>query len=147
MAELNGWSWTPDMRSDSQPSASGRGKASCYTRNMHWGRHSRLAQAIAVVLLLWTALDLSNESLCALEGEAGQSILTTEKAAVAATSSAADPVHAPQHVDDCFCCSHCVEVSSTTPAPVGLSINQDAVALVPSAPYTFGAPLYHPPLA
>ena len=126
-----------------------RAHASCYTRHMRWWRHCTLAQAIAIALLLWTALDLSNERLCALEDEARQSILITITATktVAAGSSDSTAAHTPQHVDDCFCCSHCVEVSSAMPAPVALTINQDPVPLVPSLPHTFGTSLYHPPLA
>ncbi len=101
-----------------------------------------LSRLLACLLLAWTAIDLAVPSLCALEDElrtvsvAGQAV---------APSSDAAPDAQPSHVDDCFCCSHCVDVKPAT-RPLGVSaVTTNVSALVEQAPRLDGDPLYHPP--
>jgi|SRR3990172_8188725 len=114
---------------------------------MCWWRHSRLAQTVAMILLLWTAADLSNASLCALENEGtGFSSVGTTAEQIVDTSSSRAPVPAPAHIDDCFCCSHCVDVQVLLPATLAMPVDLQQTPLVLAAPRIFGSPLYHPPL-
>lgn len=112
---------------------------------MRWWRHSGLLYAFAVFLLFWTATDLINPSLCALDNQAGVPISSTSTLKDHSTSPG--PNQAPGHIDDCFCCSHCVDVQ-----PPALVMR--ALQAVFRYPVTglgvvriFGVPLYHPPLA
>ena len=115
---------------------------------MRWWRHSRLAQTVAMILLLWTAADLTNASLCALENEAtGFSSVGTTATQIVDTSSSQAPVPAPPHIDDCFCCSHCVDVQVLLPATLVMPVDLQQTPLILAAPRIFGSPLYHPPLA
>lgn len=114
---------------------------------MCWWRHSRLAQTVSLILLLWTAADLTNASLCALENEStGFSSGGAAATQIADTSSSQAPVPTPSHIDDCFCCSHCVDVQVLSPAPLALPLDLEHTPLVLAAPRIFGSPLYHPPL-
>jgi hypothetical protein len=114
---------------------------------MRWWRESRLVQAVVMLLLLWTAADLSNASLCALDNE-GQPIQLSAAHASLDSSSAQLPDQTPQHhIDDCFCCSHCVEHQSVAPAAFVAHAEMQRPPLVLAAPQRDGFPLYHPPLA
>ncbi len=114
---------------------------------MRWWRHSRLAQTVSLILLLWTAADLTNASLCALENEGtGFSSAGATASQIVDTSSSQAPVPAPPHIDDCFCCSHCVDVQVLSPATHALPVDLQHAPLVLAAPRIFGSPLYHPPL-
>ena len=76
---------------------------------MRTARFRRGARLAAWLLLFWVGVDLSNSSICALdqEGSSAQATSTSEE-----STSAPVPSHAtPAHFDDCFCCSHCVDVS------------------------------------
>lgn len=116
----------------------------------------------ATVLLLWTAIDMMAPGLCALEREHDDFAVgaTLEGAAAAeaaggvravlaqddALPPAGDSDSAP-HVDDCFCCSHCVDVwrLDAVAAPADL-VRRFAVherRIVDNVP----PPPYHPPLA
>lgn len=116
---------------------------------MSWWRRSGIARLVVVGLLSWTAADLANASLCALDHEqelaaspaSGPTVLT---AAHAPSGQAADE---PMHVDDCFCCSHCVELSRLLPAIDSEPAAPDAPTPVTLVPRLFGLQLYHPPLA
>ena len=117
---------------------------------MAWWRHSRVVQTMAVLLLLWTGTDLANPGLCALDREQEELLLATDEPTAAGvdTRTTAPAPLAPEspHVDDCFCCSHCVEatviVTRLWSAPV--SGRLDAPVLL--EPRIFGLQLYHPPL-
>lgn len=78
-----------------------------YFRPVQFVRHSRLAQTMAFLLLLWTAIDLINPSACAVD------VAATRSAVMHAADNVATPIGgAPAGpVDDCFCCSHCVRPS------------------------------------
>ncbi len=117
---------------------------------MRWWRHSRLAHLVVMLLLLWTAVDLSHAGLCALESEGGAPI-GAGPVSVAGTIFDGRTPQTPQsesaHVDDCFCCSHCVGVTAVLP-PVGpMLVNSPQTTLVLSTPRIFGSPLDHPPQA
>ena len=100
-----------------------------------------------MLLLLWTAADLSNASLCALDNEGEPMQLSTEHASLD-SSDAQVPDQTPQrHIDDCFCCSHCVDVRVCAPATLVMPVELQRPPQVFAAPRLFGAPLYHPPLA
>lgn len=103
---------------------------------------------VALVLLVWTAVDLTNSGLCALDNEAAAapSAATTTIAAAGWDAGAGLPQQDRVHVDDCFCCSHCVDVSAIFPTTVVSPVTVLHTALVVPAPRIFGSPLYHPPL-
>ena len=120
----------------------------CYSVEMAWCRHSRLAQAVTMVLLLWTAADLTNSSLCALENEDTRSNVPAIPGTtiIDQDSHGQTPQPARPHIDDCFCCSHCVEVQSLVPVLDSAPVTRELRPLVLAAPRLFGSRLYHPPL-
>lgn len=116
---------------------------------MAWWRHNRLVQAVTIVMLLWTAADLANSGLCALENEDPRSTAPAAPGASALDQDAGNripPRPARPHIDDCFCCSHCVELHDLVPALVSLPVDREVPPLVLAAPRHFGSRLYHPPL-
>jgi hypothetical protein len=97
---------------------------------------------MALLILMWTAVDLVHPSACALDAS---------PAGVAAMQ-ASDAVRVPLgavpsgHVDDCFCCSHCVHPTATAAAATSRAL------VVPRAdryrdrlPSADRAAVYHPP--
>jgi len=123
----------------------------CYTCWMRWWRRSALSRVVALTILLWTGADLSNSSLCALENEGAAAPASAGPGSIGGTIVDGTTPQAPQpvsgHVDDCFCCSHCVDVAGFLPANVATIANSPRVPLVVAAPRIFGSPLYHPPQA
>lgn len=105
---------------------------------------------MAVLLLLWTAADLTDASLCALEQEQSSPAAASDRtgATIASARSTAPAPEAPDavHVDDCFCCSHCVELVRLWPAITSEPASHELAPLVLPAPRLFGLRLYHPPL-
>ena len=100
-----------------------------------------------MLLLLWTAADLSNASLCALDNE-GQPMQLSDEHASLGSSDAQVPDSTPErHIDDCFCCSHCVDLQAFAPAILVMPVELQRTPLVLAAARLFGSPLYHPPLA
>lgn len=118
---------------------------------MRWWRKSRLVQAVVMLLLLWTATDLSNASLCALDNEGKNAVSFGANATLSDDSDSSDapaPDQTPQrHIDDCFCCSHCVEHQAFARAAVVMPVKMQRPPMVLAAPRLFGSPIYHPPLA
>ena len=100
---------------------------------------------IAMLLLLWTATDLSNASLCALDNEDASPVQASVMLADGSASHL--PVQPVQHIDDCFCCSHCIDVQAVILATVAMRVDLKRARLDLFAPHIFGSPLYHPPLA
>jgi hypothetical protein len=104
-------------------------------------------RTVVVALLLWTAADIANSNLCALDQDvppATQALgLTADR-----DSTPANPVapEAPLHVDDCFCCSHCVEVQELGPRLLSVRLSSNADVPPLASPRIFGVRLYHPPL-
>ncbi len=117
---------------------------------MPWWRRSWLARTVVMVLLLWTAADLTNSSLCALDDEGLSATVPVTAGATTIDQGSPSQIPPPQpakpHIDDCFCCSHCVEVQGLAPALASASVNRTVQPLVLPAPRIFGARLYHPPL-
>ena len=105
-------------------------------------RRSRLLQFAVVLLLSWTAVDLANACLCAVDSDG----LAQNDAAM--TDHAADPISPPtSQVDDCFCCSHSVDVGR-----LAVVLDSTAVAplpdmSVPAAPLSPPHIPFHPPRA
>lgn len=101
-----------------------------------------------MLLLLWTAADLSNASLCALDNEETRPLPYSADASLQESTPTGVPEQAPrQHIDDCFCCSHCVDVQALSPATVVTLVDLQHAPPVLAQPRLFGSPLYHPPLA
>jgi hypothetical protein len=120
-----------------------------YSFNMRWWRRSRLLKGVVMILLLWTAADLTNGNLCALENEDAPLGLPSTSVTLVhgGSQNQIPPTQPSQHIDDCFCCSHCVEVQTLLPATVAVPIVRQRTSLVLPAPRIFGSALYHPPLA
>lgn len=113
---------------------------------MSWWRHSRIAQGVVVVLLLWTAADLTNSSLCALDNENASSNEAGSTVLNQGSSGQLPQQPARRHIDDCFCCSHCVELQGFLPAFASVLVKDEFQPVVLPAPRFFGSSLYHPPL-
>ena len=103
----------------------GRDRPMCYpVSSVGLFKKSALARAVAFALLLWTAIDVTNANVCALDQEgafpqAGRVAVASDPGSV--------PASAPTHSDDCFCCSHCVKVSSLMSLPTaGAFVRLDA---------------------
>jgi hypothetical protein len=97
-----------------------------------------------MVLLLWTAADLTNSGLCALDSEDPLGVPASNEAALDQSVPNPVPFNAPApHIDDCFCCSHCVDVQGLAPALVSIPVHREVPPLVLAAPSGFHAPLYH----
>ena len=116
---------------------------------MRWWRNSRLARVVAAVILLWTAADLTNASLCALDSDELGSAYVAGLSPTIGSSDTTDgtPLQSGRHVDDCFCCSHCVDVQALVPGVVAEPIARREPPRDVAVPDGFGFPLYHPPLA
>ena len=96
----------------------------------------------AILLLAWTALDLTATQLCAADNRPWA--LNEPAPEDVAGPSSSTPV--PQgHIDDCFCCSHCVNVALLVPlraTPLTTACDPSLDTRVPSGD---GCPLFHPP--
>jgi len=98
---------------------------------------------VAVVLFLsWTAVDLANASLCAVDSDRlGQSD-------GAMADHATDPISPPTSpVDDCFCCSHSVDVGRLTVVLDSTAAAPIPEMSVPAAPLSPPHIPFHPPKA
>jgi hypothetical protein len=97
-----------------------------------------------VLLLAWTALDLSMPALCAAESVALVGMASVPSARGVQRDGSAHEIPAGQQ-DDCFCCSHSVDLRpllfSATPSGV-VTVGSQSVSGLPSAP---PSTLYHPP--
>ena len=102
-----------------------------------------------LVLLFQTGLDLSNAALCALDSErfrlAGCATSTVGSLGDDRSQPSQPQPSKPAHVDDCFCCSPCVDAEPIAqPVTVGVVAAAEddlPVKHVPLLP-TF---LFHPP--
>ena len=104
-------------------------------------------RATAWLFLAWTAVDLGVPSLCALDQEREPPRMYSASGRIDAPSTSETTPDAPVHVDDCFCCSHCVNVSALHTLE-SLSIARTDIALRPDGgPVAAGYPPYHPPRA
>jgi hypothetical protein len=112
----------------------------------------------ATVLLLWTAIDMMAPGLCALEREhddvavaaaVAEAVETAGVPARLAPNEALPPgdsTSAP-HVDDCFCCSHCVDVWRLDAVAAPADLIQRFVVHEQRVVDNVPPPPYHPPLA
>lgn len=96
-----------------------------------------------LLLLAWTAADLTNAALCTLDSgplSAARNMSTSD-------SDGRPSQTVPPHIDDCFCCSHCVDVALHLPL---FESSFEARAVVYTLPHPPLAPPllpYHPPKA
>lgn len=122
----------------------------CYTHGMRWWRRCALSRVVVFAILLWTAADLSNATICALENEGTSSPTIATPFTLDGTvlhgewGPSAPPAQAP-HVDDCFCCSHCTEVAGLVASHAAIVAVRPTSPVVVSAPRIFASALYHPP--
>ena len=107
----------------------------------------KVAQVTAWLLLVLTAVDLRLPAFCALD----------QRRPPASDVSAArfDESHSPDnstppspvHIDDCFCCSHCVNVTAIPPLEILTTVRLDLPLPADMVPVAAGYPPYHPPRA
>ena len=112
---------------------------------MRSAQFRKVSRAIAWLFLAWVGFDLGYPSLCALDREN-----PLHKAAVTSVdvASLGDTMPAPPaHIDDCFCCSHCVDVGSIAGLLPLAGVTARRVFPVDRAPFRAVYPLYHPPRA
>ncbi len=110
---------------------------------MRLERPRGILRLICVLLLSWTAVDLGASGLCALDREDAP-LVSSDRNEVGSDSTPT-PTPLAAHVDDCFCCSHCVNLTHLLP-PVTLTVAP--AALTPTAadqPRHIARPMYHPP--
>ena len=139
----SGWEGTLKPGEDAGSETRTRGEPMLYWRLMPSARFRTGARVAAWFLLALVALDLGNPSLCALDQE------SQPKPVSAATNlesrSPEGTPTSPAHVDDCFCCSHCVDVAAVM-APATLSLALNNVPLpADRLPFSAAYPPYHPP--
>ena len=97
----------------------------------------RIARVVAVILLTWTGADLVNAQLCAAD-----QVPATSQAAAQHDSERPDR---PAPVDDCFCCSHTVQLSVVLLSD-SLEVLQDRVNILRGVASSYRTlPLDHPP--
>ena len=142
-------SYRHDHRSRRDPAATAVELNACYDSRVVSLRRSPLLRAVVAVLLMWTAADLANASLCALDASDMNASVTPSAASAPQQPSHPAPLRGlpSPHVDDCFCCSHCVDMAALTPE---LLVEPLAAALspaIPAAPTRALVPTYHPPRA
>ena len=110
-------------------------------------RPRSLYRVAALLLLFMTGLDLSMDissvRFCAIDAERNQASGSSE-AAVTTASHHSEQGKTP-HVDDCFCCSACVNVT-----PIAIPIEVSLIPAAPVPPVARQLPLlsrflFHPP--
>lgn len=106
-------------------------------------RQSWISRVVVILLLLWTAADLTASSVCASENQIGNSWSAD------CVRLDEPPTAAPAHpqIDDCFCCSHSVQIVAvahvTAPVVSALVVR----VLPPRVSFARQLPLDHPPQA
>jgi hypothetical protein len=111
---------------------------------MHLAPSRRLVRLVCLVLLAWTAVDLSASGLCALDREDAL-LACADPTTVGNSESNPNAARPVAHVDDCFCCSHCVNITLLTPV---VTLTSDATRRLPTTvtrPRNIARTLYHPP--
>jgi hypothetical protein len=117
----------------------------------------------ATVLLLWTAIDMMAPGLCALEREHEESVVagaaafeaSADQPGIAAAATMAPNDALPpagdstpdQHVDDCFCCSHCVDMWRLDAVAAPADLVRHFVVREQRPADNIPPPPYHPPLS
>ena len=103
-----------------------------------------VVRMVAIILLAWTAVDLCAPSLCASEAVAIANPSRTNGSA-RLTAHPANAGDCGDQQDDCFCCSHAVDLRTVTfrvSAAVPLQLIGPSTPLVTPA---VTSPPYHPP--
>lgn len=99
----------------------------------------RAGQSVVFVLLAWTALDVFNPALCGLDE------LPFVAAGVALDADTTTPVESRGSEEDCFCCSHNVNVCAIVQVSVSLPTKAQVPAHRVQNAFWTTSPLYHPP--
>ena len=95
----------------------------------------------ALVMLAWVAVDLADTGLCALDKRP-----LAVAASLAALDARANPPLAPVNlIDDCFCCSHCVDVSVSSALQPFYQLSVDLPHAVDVRPLSSITQSYRPP--
>jgi hypothetical protein len=110
-------------------------------RNVHSPSFRRIARLFASILLLWTAADVCDYGLCSRHRDPLGGFART-----AYRAGGPEEESAVEAADDCFCCSHVVDVRT----PFRVTLGHDVAWLVRDEPpgqlHLTAVPLYHPPL-
>jgi hypothetical protein len=107
---------------------------------VHSASFRRVARLFAIVLLLWTAADVCDYGLCVHHRDPIGSFADT-----AFRAPASDPDDRAGS-DDCFCCSHVVDVRLPFRMCVAHAVARVVADDVPAQPHLRSVPLYHPPI-
>jgi hypothetical protein len=91
-------------------------------------------------ILAWTAADISNAEICALDQEAFPS--PAQKSSQTQLPAGSDQ---DVHFDDCFCCSHCVEPGFVFRVDISVEPAGQLAPRVIRSPHKIHVSLYHPP--
>lgn len=108
-------------------------------------RLGRIHRFVVLLILAWTALDLGYPVLCSLDREQIGSTYFAQDVIGASSSSSSEKPATPGHVDDCFCCSHCVTFTDVTSAQRTMGTVRQQKIDPPTAPLFRAFPIYHPP--
>lgn len=100
----------------------------------------RVAPAVVLVLLTWTAVDVLNPALCGLD----QMPFVAAHASFDEDTSSS-PLQRPVTAEDCFCCSHNVNFSGIVQIASVAFDCSDTFAEPLQNPSWNSFPLYHPP--
>jgi hypothetical protein len=110
---------------------------------MQWIRTGRAARVVAVFFLLWTAVDLTNPSVCAIDQPPASGLRARESTVL--TTGVFTQTAQNGSAEDCFCCcQHIVSTAAWLPIPqVGFA---ESVRLPPiDQVRVLRARLDHPP--
>lgn len=105
-------------------------------------RFHTMARTVTWVLFAWVAVDLGVPSVCALDQEGQSTPSWATNVDISTDNGLPDQ---PVHIDDCFCCSHCVNVTAVSLLVMTPWADTD-VSLPPAdTPFPSSYPPYHPP--
>jgi hypothetical protein len=103
-----------------------------------------------VLLLAWTTADLCDYGVCVHDHEPLAPTVPAGPAGAQAITEGGTPGDQPcteAGPDDCFCCSHYVDVRFRYEVVPGYTFLTAVVIETPALPDLSAARLYHPPLA
>ncbi len=98
----------------------------------------RLSRLVVLVLLTWTAVDVLYPAVCGLD----ELQPVTGQSVSAGTDESTTP---PITADDCFCCSHNVNFTSTISVAVAVLSGTEQRTFSVQSPRWTSFPSYHPP--
>jgi hypothetical protein len=110
-------------------------------------RHSKLAKLVVFALLSFTALDLGGDAVAYpfCDSDLERALEVTGSVELAGNHESGGSNSAAVHIDDCFCCSRCVEFSSSfTFSASGQTIPREPVTTVSSS-LVLAYEFYRPP--